>query len=742
MMNKENKPIVTSTALAKALNDIGVNNETIQFRRKTWLYIEALHTISCKAKGGCSEIYNFGSQTEGTTTEGMHSDFDVLQCDTSWPVITDFADWQSGRRWHSFVVMDMSTPPQCCCLQTVSPHYPEFLLTEDPLRGHYKGAQGRQFLKSTMFHMHFKGMCNESGVDFVPHGPALTIDKLKQSRGPSLAISEETDFVRAFHCAKLPEDCQYLFRRPKPGHWPRQDLLTQLKDSGVFVVPTAPVENTTHWDPLKHLATLTVRTHDNSHELYWRLSTNLIERHLMFDLTMTQIKVYVIMKMIRKEFCKPLVGDRLSTFHLKTALLYCVEASPLWIWEDVNLIQCLQICLQTVRRWLKARYCPHYTTANVNLFAGKLQFNEFPILIELFTDMIRNDVFCLHNVKMDDLGYRISQHSTDSTHELPCEKLDIVVAEKTFKYLIDFSCVYLHLLGIFRSVDTSQVMSDHIKFIQILEKIQTTSSEKNRSIVSIVLPFHYSIQAAMKASLCIGQNQSLPQEIFTLCDKSLTSDVTSSRLKLASLYFVLRRYEETDAILTQVDALISNKVIPLSPFWGFKYKFDSELLGRQKEFIDILQNSIALSTIFSRHEMNCVPEQLVAEFYRTVTVEDENCRNLVVGRSFWMDLAVVDSKTYMYYLQYLTFRFTGLISDKDIVFQNFQDHVFSDKDMYVPNTFAHVETSLNLLGHCWELEGILSLAWRCYRLSLSVQPRNNAAYWHIFKMIGRLIFGL
>ncbi|KAH3784108.1 hypothetical protein DPMN_162059 [Dreissena polymorpha] len=184
----------------------------------------------------------------------------------------------------------------------------------------------------------------------------------------------------------------------------------------------------------------------------------------------------------------------------------------------------------------------------------------------------------------------------------------------------------------------------------------------------------------MKASLCIGENQTLPQEIFTLFEKSLMSDVTSSRLKFASIYFSAWRFEEAAAILNQVDALVSNKVICFSPCLDFlKHKFDLELLRRRKEFLHMLQNEVALSTIFSRHEINCVPGQLVAEFYRTVTVEDKACRGALNSSCMeWMGLAVVDSLPYMYYLQYLIFRTTGLISDKDIAFKNLQTVIFPE----------------------------------------------------------------
>ncbi|KAH3819592.1 hypothetical protein DPMN_121331 [Dreissena polymorpha] len=191
----------------------------------------------------------------------------------------------------------MSAPPQCCCLQCVLPNYPDSL-TESTLPGNHMEDQGRVFLKNNLHEIHIKRTCDERFSDFVQHGPSRT-------------IHEEVDMVRAFYYSKLPEDCIYIFRRPKP--WPGPELLTQLKDSGVFLVPSAHIESTTHWDPRKH-----PRNNSSTKPLTnWRLSTNLMERLLVSDLTLPQMKVYIVMKMIRKEFCKLLVGDRFGTFHLK-----------------------------------------------------------------------------------------------------------------------------------------------------------------------------------------------------------------------------------------------------------------------------------------------------------------------------------------------------------------------------------------------------------------------------------------
>ncbi|KAH3704030.1 hypothetical protein DPMN_079085 [Dreissena polymorpha] len=112
MKNKENKRVVTSAVLAKALNDIGANNETIQLRRTMWLNIEALHTINQKAKDENVDVYKFGSQSEGTTTVGMHSDIDFLICDRELTVIQDSADCQFGRA-QLFVVTDRPSVAIC-----------------------------------------------------------------------------------------------------------------------------------------------------------------------------------------------------------------------------------------------------------------------------------------------------------------------------------------------------------------------------------------------------------------------------------------------------------------------------------------------------------------------------------------------------------------------------------------------------------------------------------------------------
>ncbi|KAH3739275.1 hypothetical protein DPMN_045925 [Dreissena polymorpha] len=82
--------------------------------------------------------------------------------------------------------------------------------------------------------------------------------------------------------------------------------------------------------------------------------------------------------MIRKELFASEYRDRLSTFHFKTAFFFAVENIRHDVWREDNLLNCVKYILATIKRFLKRRYCPHFTIDNVNLFYDKFERHEFP----------------------------------------------------------------------------------------------------------------------------------------------------------------------------------------------------------------------------------------------------------------------------------------------------------------------------------------------------------------------------
>jgi len=103
--------------------------------------------------------------------------------------------------------------------------------------------------------------------------------------------------------------------------------------------------------------------------LQWR-STTLIERQLMFDLTEVQMLEYILLKMIRVCYIKPRFNENFSTFHFKTAIMFTIENHSPDIRKNDNIVtECTTYCFNTLLRWIKLRYCPHFTT-KINIFDG------------------------------------------------------------------------------------------------------------------------------------------------------------------------------------------------------------------------------------------------------------------------------------------------------------------------------------------------------------------------------------
>ncbi|KAH3720157.1 hypothetical protein DPMN_063051 [Dreissena polymorpha] len=65
-----------SEALSKVMEDIGVSEDVVSFRREICLITE--HSKHSKCLNFRMNMHYFGSQIEGTTTPGMRSDIDVL----------------------------------------------------------------------------------------------------------------------------------------------------------------------------------------------------------------------------------------------------------------------------------------------------------------------------------------------------------------------------------------------------------------------------------------------------------------------------------------------------------------------------------------------------------------------------------------------------------------------------------------------------------------------------------------
>ena len=289
----------------EAFQAIAVTSDWIRRRRHKHLLHETLETISNGLDGIPSPIFFVGSQVEGSTTIGMGSDTDRVCLQDDVRVVLKLGDWQTGKK-NMLAFKDETTPPQfykLCRLQQ----------TPDGRRQEYSrypvhetdvvDELGRVVVSNRIFDNDVKTHLGQQRV--VKHGPAKS-------------WTDELDFVFAFPSNDFPEECEFLFTRSRPGQWPKPETLEYARKCRMFFIPQGHPHT-----PLSE------RT------LQWRLSTSLTERKLMFDFTDEQMLVYILLKMLKKEYVQPKFDNNFSTFHIKTAVMFSIQKHPPVIWRNL-----------------------------------------------------------------------------------------------------------------------------------------------------------------------------------------------------------------------------------------------------------------------------------------------------------------------------------------------------------------------------------------------------------------------
>lgn len=534
--------------------------------------------------------------------------------------------------------------------------------------------------------------------------------------GPSGSGYDNFDLVIGFRSRNLPEECKTWLRRPRLNHWPTQELFDTCCRSGTFVVPIGHPES-------------------QNRQTEWRFSTSEIERHLMFSLNVVQIKTYILLKMLKRQFFKPIAGDGLSSFHCKCALLFTVENTPPAFWREDKLLLCLLQCLRQLQRWIDAKFCPHYVIDSMNLFVGKLFNHHFHHLSKIIREIIKDPINHLCRIEPEQFGKRLMTlsklgHYKHGQFITRFEKHTEIARNLVFEMAISSWSVedyFYHL----RKTPPTEAMEAFTNIKQYLVTTQSKGNYFQAKVAEITLPHICGTLASIQASYCIEHKKPIPKETYDLYALSFDNDVCSNRLKFASMCYCRGDLHMAADILEQVEK-----------------KYDSQVFGicrcRETGTVhcevwppepftptdkEILTNSVAYCVMFLRAESACVPEHLVAEMHRST---EEDIKERVPNREDWMDMACMDSLPFLFYLQYLTYLGLEYNTQKLTALRDLLKLIERGS---VDVTDGHFETSYNMLGHCLELEGLTTSALAMYEQSLKNVPKNNAAKVHVSRIV-------
>ncbi|KAH3847179.1 hypothetical protein DPMN_089496 [Dreissena polymorpha] len=742
-----------SKEFARVLDDIGVNEEMVSLRRHVSLLMDKYWSLFT------FKHFTFGSQSEGSTTMGMRSDTDTLLYFDTDVACVHMSDIQDSKTNYVVIKEPMSLP-QCCCLQLVGRLENNIYLpmridlisnTESIGLKFLIDKQDRLLLNSRFYLNLFLCTWDNLKISILQqHGPAYTLYNKCTVQDKCTLHDSYTDTVFAVRCMTLPDQCKVLFTRPRPGHWPTQETLSKAEQCEVYMVHPGVLRHTFAYDDKRRFSCIKLQYQHTFVDSQFRISTNMIERLLMFDLNIVQMKAYVITKMIRKEFLQPLVDERLSTFHMKTALLFTIEQFPEEIWsDDDNILQCVTYCLNTLNRFLKKGYCPHYTVSSVNLFAEKLTKKDLQIVKEKVTEMLKSGLRCIRKLCMDDVCWRLSASSVVLRN-------DNILSRREIRYMI-----IIQVMIRFRHEHEEHILRtfNNLKKEALAIKSAMVTDHECKNELEFIFQSMCSTIASREASDCIANGRKVTRDIIDMYEISLKSKDVSNHLRYVSMLVSTRQFKRARALLETIEKMIESNSIQLKEFIkksiNVKSKSDeipNKLSPREIfiQFSAIMQFPVN----YDVSEINCVPGDLKYEKYRVITKDkikyEESTEHAFTS----------DAQPFLLYMQYISYKnnvkkriaLQKLSDYCDIELQNkLSDHLDSKYNMLghvieLENNLQNTRRErlatalINMLGNVFEFENSLLGAWKRYRQSVAIQPHNNLAYWHLFRFLGYVVY--
>jgi tetratricopeptide (TPR) repeat protein len=686
-----------SLMLSEVLHDIGVNERMVMRRRRNYMLKETMNNIIDRVIDLNVTEYFLGSQSEGTTTIGLGSDLDVLVCDNNYNIIQDLSEWEQDKV-NYLMIQNENTTPGYCLLQMLR-HDAPLPVTVVPNEHHMNDRSGKVLYKNTVINGVIQGA--------VGHGPSLA-----EQGQPGFS---DKDVVLAYSCKSWPQSASGWLDRQGIGRWPTQDMRRYAARTGCFVVPTGCKVS-------------------EYPELEWRISTSLAERCLMLHLNITQIRCYVLLKIILKSFLNPRDEINISSFMCKTVLLHCIENTEPSVWKDNNLFICLTYCLLKLHSCVQNDCCSHSTILENNLMAGQFTAETKHELSKNICKLIQNDTQWLLRINIDNLGCRLQVKLNRVPHGVYYFLSSLEIYEQVLT--LGYIGIATNICAQFNTV-LKHFQNEYIRTIKpAVVKLMNFSNNGNRlehAAFKLLAPFLYTTYGSFLALSGTGENNQVSPEALVWLSAGLNSDISSSRLKLVSEFYSTDDMEKAELILRHTEEqYYSNPVVPICGCWTKPIHTLTAEIKRicSEESESYIKHITAFCVRFIRKEINCIPHELQYEMFRST---QDDMINRDEYRDYWMNWAVVDSLPFLYFLQYKIYRHLQRHQDQRQALSKLIRTIETDENL------GHRETALNILGQCLEQENRPQQALKCYLLSLQQRARNNAANFHICKLLSGLL---
>ncbi|XP_052268139.1 uncharacterized protein LOC127869531 isoform X2 [Dreissena polymorpha] len=341
-----------SRETSNIMNILGYGPEIRQKRREH--YIESDRLINTLGEDFSYTYITAGSKAEGLTRL-FESDIDTIRV-LPYVVCLENCFDQSNIPCH-FTILEIN-------FQNTSAGYCRVLLGRLAPGFHAaipdslcENEYGNPILSSALFVEYFRNVRHAPGTVHHPRA------------GPSLPWSNgyfKNDTVHAIRC-HCPNILQTWANRTR--HWPPSDIVEKVVAMGAFVTPIG------------------FKRSEHNH-VEWRICFNTGETELVNNLNDTQIKLYVLLKMIAKDILKPQKKE-ITSYTMKNIVLWLAENNQSSFFHSGSLFHWLHEGLDILRTAISTRQLPYYMIPERNLLAeSELNTDQQLLWVRTIKDMI------------------------------------------------------------------------------------------------------------------------------------------------------------------------------------------------------------------------------------------------------------------------------------------------------------------------------------------------------------------
>ncbi|KAK3095704.1 hypothetical protein FSP39_017860 [Pinctada imbricata] len=535
-------------------------------------------------------------------------------------------------------------------------------------------------------------------------GPAMTEDSTKEFKS--------SDLVHGLFCPSWPKSAEDWVTRNRQYDWPSEEM-QGLTKRGFFLVPVS-----SSWNPCR---------------TEWRISFTLTERELIWRWNVIQYKTLLVMKIVKRDLIEPVVPNTISSYHLKTLMLWMFEERPSQFWTINNFPKCIKQCLDKLIQYIQGEYCPHYFIKANNLFKNKFTLENNEKLCSLLQNFRTNFwqlVFELETLRKHSTNMDIVQREcfTD-IQSASFRNISLMneVANLRISLLISFATSAMKpALQLLSDSVTDVSIRKHRDYKKLLTRIHSDDPEQ----LEVIEALHRLVDVSLGSQLCAKafqiESEQEKSTLFQECEELFLGgqsiDTSAGKLKMATFKFLKTDYSGALNLVKEVLSL--ERTIPLSGFEPRNPELSVtdfvQLINNTDNFVPLLRNVGALEVVFLPSEFSATLDPIKFEIIRAMSAavdldSDNPLRWVALDAGFYALL--------------LQFHVCLRTDSQEALKQTLGSLRRYASTPGIPQLRRVV--ALNIVGHCLLLVGETQWAVDVFMGSLVLLNTYNSAAWHL-----------